>query len=93
MDNGKNTFCLKMQREMRAKTKGMNGLKDMTMFMLYNPILLGCINAKVLISGAILSKKILYRKNSPPLSMRIFAMDALNWILTKEKKIVSKFCV
>jgi hypothetical protein len=32
-------------------------------------------------------------KNSPPLSMRILAMDALNWVLTKEKKIVSKFCV
>jgi hypothetical protein len=26
------------------------------------------------------------KNNSPPLSTRIFAMDALNWVLTKEKK-------
>jgi hypothetical protein len=78
MDSGKDAFCPKIQREVSLKTKSTGGLKDMTRFMLYNPILLGHINAKVLISCAMLTGKILHRRQFPPLSTRIFAMDALN---------------
>ena len=85
MDSGKNTFCPKMQREMSLETKCSCRLKNMAMFMLDYPILLRRINARVLIWCAILSEKILIEK-IPPLSTLIFAMDALNWVLTKEKK-------
>ena len=87
MDNGKNTFCLKMQREMRVKTKGMNGLKDMTMFMLYNPILLGCINERVLISGAIFSEKILHRKKFPSIIIANICDGCIKLGFDKEKKL------
>jgi hypothetical protein len=65
------------------------------MFAFDNPILLGSINARVLINGIILSKKITHRKEFPPptLSTQILEMEVLNWVLTKEKKFVSKCCV
>jgi hypothetical protein len=73
MDSSKDTFCPKMQGDVSLKTKSTCILKDMTMFMLDDPILLGRINARVLISCAMLAEN-----NFPPLSTRIFAMDALN---------------
>jgi len=78
MDSSKDAFCPKMQREVSLKMKSTCRLKDMTMFMLDDPIFLGRINARVLISCAMLAEKILHRKKFPPLSTRIFAMDALN---------------
>ena len=66
MDSSKDAICPKMQREMSLKTKSTCRLKDMTMFTLDDPILLGLINARVLISCAMLAEKILHRKKSPP---------------------------
>jgi hypothetical protein len=46
MDSSENTLCPKTQREMGLKMKGVGWLKDMMMFALYNPILLGCVDAE-----------------------------------------------
>jgi hypothetical protein len=67
MDSSKDAFCPKMQREVSLKTKSTCRLKDMTMFTLDDPILLGRINARVLISYAMLAEKILHRKKFPPI--------------------------
>jgi len=67
MDSSKDAFCQKIQGEVSLKTKSTCRLKDMTMFTLDNPILLGRINARVLISCAMLAENILYRKKFPPI--------------------------
>jgi len=78
MDISKDAFCPKIQGEVSLKMKSTCRLKDMTMFTLDDSILLGCINVRVLINCAMLAEKILHRKKFPPLSTRIFVMDALN---------------
>jgi len=87
MDSGKNTFCPKTQRKIGLKTKGTGRLKDMTMFAFDNPILLGCINARVLINGAILSKKITYRKEFPPIIDSNFGDGSIKLGFDKREKI------
>jgi len=57
------------------------------MFVFDNPILLGCINARVLINGAILSKKITHRKEFPPIIDSNFGDGSIKLGFDKREKI------
>ena len=72
---------------MSLKMKGTSELKDMTIFTLYNPILLGCINERVLISGAIFSEKILHRKKFPSIIIANICDGCIKLGFDKEKKL------
>ena len=60
------------------------------MFVLYNPILLRCVSARMLKNGAMSIKKKRIEMNSLPLLVRIDLTSQRNWVLTHEKNDFNK---